>query len=89
MKRKLAIFANGYNIEQLRQALDGIQNHPRAKDSDIFIFMSFASYGENPAHNQGELNIYNLGHMEDFDGIIVFSNHLNSPDTAIKLCRRA
>ncbi|MBO6206102.1 MAG: GGDEF domain-containing protein [Lachnospiraceae bacterium] len=89
MKRKLAIYANGYNIEQLRQALDGIQSHPRAKDSDIFIFMSFASYGENPAHNQGELNIYNLGHIEDYDGIIIFSNHLNSPDTAIKLCRRA
>ena len=51
--------------------------------------MCFASYGENREHNQGELNIYDLGHMEDYDGIIVFSNHLNSPRTAVELCRKA
>ncbi len=89
MKKKIAVFANGYNTESLKEALKGIQRFSEKADWDIFVFMCFASYGEEQAHNIGELNIYTLPHTEDFDGIIVFSNHLNAPHTAEKLCRDA
>ena len=87
--KKIAVYANGFNIESLKQALTGIQDFTKTHDSDIFVFLGFASYSENREHNQGELNIYGLGHMEDFDGIIVFSNHLNSTKAAENICRKA
>ena len=89
MKKKIAVYANGYNFEAFQQALVGIKKYAKAEDFDIFVFMCFASYGESANHNKGELNIYHLGPMEDYDGIIVFSNHLNSPQTAKDLCYEA
>ena len=89
MKKKIAVYANGFNLESLRQALYGIREYTKTEDFDIFIFMCCASYGEDHAHNQGELSIYHLGRMEDFDGIIVFSNQLNAPRTATNLCLEA
>ncbi|MBR6257917.1 MAG: GGDEF domain-containing protein [Lachnospiraceae bacterium] len=89
MKKKLAVFANGFSIDSLLNALKGIRQFAAEKDFDIFVFMSFASYSENRFLNQGELNIYNLPLLEDFDGVIVFSNHLNSNETAVSLCKKA
>ena len=89
MKKKIALYTNGFSLESLWSALDGIKEYAKTEDFDIIIFTSFATYGPDRGHTRGELNIYTLGRMEDFDGIIVFSNHLNSPRTAIDLCRKA
>ena len=89
MKGKIAVFANGFSEESLVQAIGGIRKYAKEIDFDTFVFMSFASYSEHYNINRGELNIYGLGHMEDYDGIIIFSNHLNSPETAEKLCNEA
>jgi len=89
MKRKLAIYANGWNDDALEQALVGIRRYAKKEDFDIFVFLSFASYSEHVSLSQGELNIYKLCNPEDYDGIIVCSTMLNSNDTAVELCKAA
>ena len=89
MKKKIAICANGWNYDSLQRALKGITEYAKKEDFDTFVFMNFASYSEHVTIMQGELNVFNLIEPENYDGIIVFSTHLNSPKTAEELCRRA
>ena len=89
MKKKIAVYANGFSMDSLRLAMEGIKEYAAQKDFDVFVFMSFASYSEEHGINQGELNIYKLSLVEEYDGAIVFSNHLNSPHTAVEICNEA
>ncbi len=89
MKKKIAVCGNGWNYETLSLALDGISEYAKKEDFDIFTFMSYASYSEHTTMVQGELNIYKLMDPEAYDGIIVFSNHLNSERTAVTICSEA
>ena len=89
MKKKLAVYANGWSLDALTQAMTGIREYAAKEDFDVFTFLSYASYSDYYTLSQGELNIYNLSHMEDYDGAIVFSNMLNSNETAVSLCMKA
>ena len=89
MKKKIAVCANGWNYETLSLALDGISEYAKKEDFDIFTFMSYASFSEHTTIVQGELNIYKLMEPEDYDGVIVFSTHLNSDATAVSICENA
>ncbi|MBE5864079.1 MAG: GGDEF domain-containing protein [Lachnospiraceae bacterium] len=89
MKKKLAVYANGWSNDSFLPGIKGIREYAAKEDFDVFVFMCFASYSENYTLNQGELNIYNLGTMEDYDGVIVFSTMLNSNETAYSLCEKA
>ena len=40
-------------------------------DADLYVFHSFGNFSKDEKYNQGEYNIYNLPHLEDFDGIIL------------------
>lgn len=88
MKNKIAICANGWNYDLLFEALDGIKEYAASKDFDSFVFLSYASYSTRVEWMQGELNIYDMIDPNDYDGVIVFSNALNSPTKAVSLCRR-
>ena len=81
MKRRIAVFANGWNNLGIAQALKGIQEVTYNLNVDIFLFLSFAAFGQPEARNQGEDNIFNLPDYKSFDGAIVFSNMLNSEKT--------
>ena len=87
MKKKIAVCANGWNDDSLFAALEGIKEYAQKEDFDIFVYISFASYSEQKALMQGELNIYKLMHPEDYDGVIVLSTAINSVETAISLCK--
>lgn len=89
MKRKMAVYANGWSLDALTQAMAGIREYAAKEDFDVFTFLSYASYSDYYTLSQGELNIYNLSHMEDYDGAIVFSSMLNSNETAVSLCMKA
>lgn len=89
MKKKIAVCANGWSPEVLAKAMEGFEEYADTKDLDIYVFMSFASYSEQRQTMQGELNVYNLCELSDYDGIIVFSNLLNSDETAKEICMAA
>ncbi|MCR5208735.1 MAG: GGDEF domain-containing protein [Lachnospiraceae bacterium] len=88
-KKKIAIFGNGWNMSALRDALSGMSPVAGREDFDSYIFVGHASYNGYDTLNRGELNIYELPDIEDFDGAIVFSNLLNSDKTAEKICYHA
>ncbi|MCR4739904.1 MAG: hypothetical protein K5886_06545, partial [Lachnospiraceae bacterium] len=67
MKKKIAVCANGWNIDTLSHALKGIKEYALKEDFDTFVFMSFASYTDQTALTEGELNIYKLIVPEDYD----------------------
>lgn len=89
MKRKIAVYANGWSNEALTQAMKGIKRYARQEDFDVFVFLSHASISSYTDLVRGELNIYRLCDIEDYDGVISFSSMLNSEETAEELCRDA
>ncbi|MCR5118576.1 MAG: GGDEF domain-containing protein [Lachnospiraceae bacterium] len=89
MKKKIAVCANGWSPDVLAKAMEGFEEYADTKDFDIYVFVSFASYSEQRQTMQGELNVYNLCELSDYDGVIVFSNLLNSDDTAQEICMKA
>ncbi|MBO4290759.1 MAG: GGDEF domain-containing protein, partial [Lachnospiraceae bacterium] len=67
----------------------GIKKYAKREDFDIFVFMGHASFGAYENLNRGELNIYRLGDVRDFDGLILFSSMLNSPEMVKEICDQA
>ena len=88
MRKKIAVFVNGYGMDTLNAALKGIKSVDICKDFDFFLFISYASYDDFEDFNKGELKIYDLPVIEDFDGAIVFTNALNSVDAGVKQVKR-
>ena len=86
MKKKIAVCTNGWSPDVLAKAMEGFEAYAESEDLDIYVFMSYASYSVHTTLMQGELNIYNLCEPSDYDGVIVFSNLLNSDETAEKIC---
>ena len=89
MKKKIAVYANGWSNEALSQAIAGIKKYAAREDFDVFVFISFANISVHLDLMQGELNVYKLCNIQDYDGVIVFSNMMNSDETAIALCQSA
>ncbi|MCR5616218.1 MAG: diguanylate cyclase [Saccharofermentans sp.] len=89
MKKKIAVFANGYGLDSLKALIRGFRSADADNEYDIFVFFSYASYDEFEEFNRGELNIYDLPDLKDYDALIVLSNSLNSIETGITLVKRA
>ncbi len=83
-KHKIAIYANGWNRDALFSVLSGLQPWAKSEDFDIYVFCSHASYSPFTDFIHGELNIYDLCHIEDYDAAIVFTNMLNAENTAVE-----
>lgn len=78
MKRKIAVFTNGWNDEYLEFALEGIRKRANEDNIDVFTFLDYTSYDINEADLSGELNILNLPKLKDFDGVLLLGNTLNN-----------
>ncbi|MBE7069375.1 MAG: diguanylate cyclase [Ruminococcaceae bacterium] len=89
MRKKIAVFVNGYGMEALNATLKGLSQSESYSGYDFFIFVSYASYDTPDNYNKGELNIYGLPQLKDYDGAIVFTNALNSVETGISIVKRA
>ena len=60
MKKKIAIFTNGWNDDYLDFAIEGIRRRATEDKIDVFIFLDYTSYDKSPEDLTGELNILNL-----------------------------
>lgn len=89
MRKKIAVFVNGYGMEALNATLKGIRQSETFSNYDFFIFVSYASYDTQENYNRGELNIYSLPKLKDYDGAIVYTNALNSVETGIEIVKAA
>lgn len=78
MKRKIAVFANGWNNEYLSLCVKGIQKGAEECGADIFLFVDYATFTDTEDNIRGELNILNLPDLRDFDGVLMLGNTLAS-----------
>lgn len=84
MKRKIAVYANGWSDEIVSQALEGMMQCAQEIGVDVFVFLSFASYGADPQINLGENSVLHVGDVADFDGLIILSNLLNTDENTVR-----
>ncbi|MBO4610108.1 MAG: GGDEF domain-containing protein [Lachnospiraceae bacterium] len=92
MKKKIAVFTTGWCCEILSQFLMGLEESLRSEKADIFLFLGYAMYSDRPANRQGDLNIFRLPDMSDFDGAVIFGSGLyfaGEPEAIIDRCKKA
>ncbi|MCM1120549.1 MAG: GGDEF domain-containing protein [bacterium] len=80
MKRRVAVFANGWGTEYLREVVTGAFEVARDAATDIFVFVSFSSYSGQDNINNSESNIFRLPDLRDYDGVILLSNSFNTQE---------
>lgn len=78
MKKKIVAFANGWSDDYLLTAMQGISERAKELDTDIFLFIEYASYGAPNQSRQGDINIFSLADLNKYDGILLFGNTLNN-----------
>ena len=77
MKKKIAVFAAGWGSEILDQLMKGIYRGFEDDNADIYLFLSFPLLTDERTSIDGEVNIFSLPHLEDFDGAIIFGNSID------------
>jgi len=78
MKKKVAVFTNGWSDDYLDFALEGIRRRANEDNIDVFIFLDYTAYDKSQEETSGELNILNLPNLESFDGVLLLGNTLNN-----------
>lgn len=80
MKKRVAVFANGWSNEFLELVLEGIRKRAGENNIDIFAFVNYSSGAESKLENISAKAIFNLPKISEFDGVILLSNtiYLNS-----------
>ncbi len=77
MKKKVAVFANGWGSDYLQEIVDGIYQKAKKLNIDIFVFVNYSTFVEIDYNNKGEINIFRLPDLSDFDGVILMANSFN------------
>ncbi len=89
MKRKIAVFTTGWCCEILSQFLTGMQDSLAEERVDIMLFTCYPTYVDTPANKHGELNIFNLPDLNDFDGVVIFGSGLDFHEEIEKIMERS
>lgn len=92
MKKKIAVFTTGWCAEILSQFLAGMKEALRSENTDLFLFLCYPTFVDTNAIKTGEMNIYNLPDLHDFDGAVIFASGLDFNDRVdmiIARCREA
>lgn len=84
-KKKIAIFSTAWSGEILYKYLMGVREGLSAVSADMYLFTCHAVFDVNKEHRVGELGIYSLPNMKDFDAALLFANGLDYPDVVEKL----
>ena len=88
MNRKIAVLANGWNYQSISHALKGIRSVTDKLNIDVFLFLSFAAFSQSESRNSGEDAIFELTDYTEFDGVIMFSEMLNSQKTPDRVAKK-
>lgn len=79
MRKKVAIFANGWGYEYLLAVIGGVYKCAKEENVDIFTFINYSTQGDSAADSKGEFNTFTLPRIEDFDGVLLMANSFNNP----------
>lgn len=78
MKKRVAVFANGWSDDYLQEVTGGILRAAEENNADIFVFVNHSAFAESEKQNTGEANIFRLPDIGEFDGVILMANSFNS-----------
>lgn len=81
MRKRVALFANGWTNENLYSFMDGLRNNLKEDSADIYAFISYESYGQSPEDRSSQRMAYKLPNLNDFDAAVVFYPGLNFPES--------
>ncbi|MCR5339093.1 MAG: GGDEF domain-containing protein [Lachnospiraceae bacterium] len=90
MKKRIAVFANGWSAENLRYYMETLIERLGGVSADLYIYMGHDAYGMQ--NNESECSIYELPDVDIFDAVVFFSPgmdfaHIN--DRIISHCRQS
>ena len=78
MKRKIAVFGNGWSNEYLKIVIKGIRKCAEENNADVFLFVDYSSSDDAESTlKTGETSIFNLPRLEEFDGAVLLANTLH------------
>lgn len=80
MRKRIAVFASGWAGEFIKEVMSGMKKAATKADTDIFFFTNFSVFTERKELNVGEVNIFNLPDLKDFDGVVVMPNSFNTQE---------
>lgn len=86
MKKRIAVFANGWNSENMYHFMTGLSEAIPKDRADLFVFLSHAAYGMSEAYKKSEGHIYDLPNLSEFDGAVIMGPGLNFPDAIQHIC---
>ena len=92
MKKKIAVFSTGWCAEIFSQFVSGMSDALKEERADIFTFLCYPTYIDTTAMKQGEMNIFDLPDIRDFDGVVIFGSGLDFMDrldSIISRCKEA
>lgn len=88
MKKRIAVFTNGFSNEFLENVLTGLHQRAKADGVDIYVFITFCASNDYEMQNKTQLNIFHLPDPNEFDGALMFTNTFNIPDEQERVCAR-
>lgn len=92
MKRKIAMFATGWGEAILLNYGQGIAEAMEQYDADLYLFLGYPTMIGDKESQTGELNIFTLPDLKDFDAAILLGNGLDFDgvfENLIKRCKAA
>lgn len=78
MRKRIALFANGWGSEYLQQVGNGVRKYAGQTDVDVFAFINHSAFAESTEENNAEMAIFHLPDLRDFSGAILLTNSFNS-----------
>lgn len=92
MKKKVAVFANGWNSENLYRCIQGIYASAPEGVVDYYVFLCYTAYNMSDVLQKSLSTIYELPDLSLFDAVIIFYPGLNfreSIDLIVKKARES
>ena len=87
-KRKIAVFATGWGADILAQFMRGMRDVLIPQNTDIYLFLNYVTVGSSEEGRHGELNIFSLPNLKDFDGAVIISNLIDYPEEIKKIIKK-
>ena len=80
VKKKVAVFANGWNSENLSRYLTGLSKCTPDCSIDYYVFLCHAAYSMTDTEIKSMATIFDLPDLRTFDAAIMFTPGLNFTD---------
>lgn len=79
MRKRIALFTNGWSSEFLEEAGQGILSGASIANADLFAFVNYSMRHDAFVNQKAEFSIFKVPDLKDFDGAILMASTFNLP----------